>query len=100
MAHSPQVGCREYKSKKSNGGVTMDTNTKQHGVLASWSERGYGFIVGDGRQSYFLHISEIIEGPPIPRIGSNVEFIPAPPHNGGRLPSAVNVRILSAEVRR
>jgi hypothetical protein len=72
---------------------------KQRGVLASWFERGYGFVIGEGRQQFFLHATEIIEGPAIPVRGSIVEFEIASPYKGGKLPQAVKAVILPAEVK-
>jgi cold shock CspA family protein len=67
---------------------------KQRGVLVSWFESGYGFVIGEGRRQFFLHTTTIVEGPAIPVRGSMVEFEIAPPYNGGKLPQAVNARIL------
>jgi hypothetical protein len=69
-------------------------NDKKRGVLTAWFERGYGFVIGEGRQQYFLHTTSIIDGPAIPVRGSAVEFEAAPPYKGGKLPQAVNAVIL------
>ena len=72
--------------------------TTYRGVLTAWFERGYGFVMIEGRKEFFLHATGIIEGPAIPVRGSVVEFEAAAPYKGGKLPQAVNAKILP-EVR-
>jgi cold shock CspA family protein len=69
------------------------SGNKQCGVLTSWFEHGYGFIIAEKRQQYFLHVSAIIQGPAIPVRGSTVEFEVGPPHKNGKLPTAINAVI-------
>jgi cold shock CspA family protein len=64
------------------------------GTLSAWFERGFGFVVTEDHQQFFLHVSKIIKGPAIPIRGMAVEFdTTAPIH--GTLPEAVNARILT-----
>ncbi len=50
------------------------------------------------REQFFLHVSGIAEGPAIPKRGSIVEFEVAPAFKNGKLPVAINAKILP-EVR-
>jgi cold shock CspA family protein len=67
------------------------------GLLSFWSkERGFGFVVTDKRESFCLHLTEIVEGPLIPAVGSLVEFDVKPPLPGKQHPNAVNAKITVA----
>jgi cold shock CspA family protein len=62
------------------------------GILTAWNERGFGFIMAQDRQQFFLHVSNIISGPPIPIRGMTVEFEAIAPTRG-TLPEAINARV-------
>jgi cold shock CspA family protein len=62
------------------------------GTLTAWFERGFGFVVTEDRQQFFLHVSKISEGPAIPIRGMTVEFETIAPTRG-KLPEAVNARV-------
>ena len=58
--------------------------------------RAYGFVratVGGKHESFFLHITEVNEGPLVPSIGDTAEFEIAPPRTAGKLSNAVKVKI-------
>jgi cold shock CspA family protein len=64
------------------------------GILTYWSkERGFGFIQTAQRESFFLHITAITEGPLIPTVGCLVEFEPGAALPGKKAPNAVNAKI-------
>lgn len=62
------------------------------GILTAWFERGFGFIMTEDRQQFFLHISKISSGPAIPIRGMTVEFDAIAPTRGN-LPEAINARV-------
>lgn len=64
------------------------------GLLAFWNkERAFGFVITDRRETFFLHITQIVDGPLIPTVGSVVEFDVQPALPGKKLPNAVNAKI-------
>jgi cold shock CspA family protein len=68
-------------------------NSQNHGILRSWYEdRGFGVVqVPNSRtQRYFLHASQIAEGPDHIQVGYEVYFDIAPPYKDGQLQQAVN----------
>jgi cold shock CspA family protein len=76
----------------------MSTDTKRSGTISNWVwDRGFGFILETNNSvqtKYYLHVSRIISG--TAALGAKVLFDVAP-KNEGRLASAVNVEILSAD---
>jgi cold shock CspA family protein len=56
-------------------------------------EKGFGFIVSleGGRTTHFFHVSNVVEGAPV--VDAPVEFDVAPPKEGTKRSSAVNVRV-------
>lgn len=67
------------------------------GILTFWNkERAFGFVQTSQRESYFLHITRIIDGPIIPTVGSLVQFDVEPPLPGKKQPNAVNAKITAA----
>jgi hypothetical protein len=73
---------------------------QRSGVLTCWFERGYGFVVDEKRNQFFLHTNSILEGPPIPERGSTVVFEVAPPNGNGRYKQAVNAIVTPAKAVR
>ncbi len=70
------------------------SRTKQ-GVLKSWHPlKGFGMVVVTRHEAYFLHTTNVVEGPENPTLGSVVSFDPAPAINNGKLPQAVNAVIV------
>jgi cold shock CspA family protein len=69
------------------------------GILTAWNERGFGFVMTEDREQFFLHVSKIINGPAIPVKGMTVEFEAIPPTHG-TLREAVNACIGWAGVSR
>jgi hypothetical protein len=71
-------------------------NSQNHGILRSWYEdRGFGVVqVPNSRtQRYFLHASQIVEGPDCIKVGYEVSFDIAPPYKDGQLQQAVNAKV-------
>lgn len=68
------------------------------GILRAWSPRGFGFIEVPRDtfpiQQYFLHVTEIKDGPNPPAVGSIVRFEHAPPRKAGQGPTAKNAWIV------
>ena len=68
------------------------------GILRTWSPRGFGFIEVPRNvfpiTRYFLHVSQIKDGPCPPEIGSIVRFEPGPPRKEGQAPTANNAWIV------
>jgi cold shock CspA family protein len=67
------------------------------GIVTHWNkQRAYGFVrtsINGKHESYFLHLTEITEGPLVPSIGDTAEFEVAPPRIPGKLPNAIKVKI-------
>jgi cold shock CspA family protein len=68
--------------------------------LKSWNEdRGFGILEVPGStfplERYFLHISEIKEGPCPPPRNCVVRFEAGPPHKPGQLPCALRALIVA-----
>jgi hypothetical protein len=73
-------------------------NRTKQGVLKSWHPlRGFGTVVVTRHEAYFLHTSNVVEGPENPALGSIVHFDPAPAINNGKLPQAVNAIVEPAD---
>lgn len=75
------------------------------GTITYWNQdRAYGFIRTRNhgkQQSFFLHITEIAEGPLVPSVGARAEFEVAPAAKNGKLPNAVNAKVTGiSEVQR
>lgn len=68
------------------------------GTLRSWfSQKNYGFVAVSFKETYFLHgsnITEIPDGIDLPPVGATVHFDVAPARGKGKLPMAVNARIM------
>ncbi len=72
----------------------MDSRQKQ-GILKVWKDlRGFGIVVISRHEAYFLHTSDVIEGPENPTLGSTVYFDTEPTPPGKKLPVAVNAVIV------
>jgi hypothetical protein len=73
----------------------MDIREKQkQGVLTSWKPlKGFGSVVVNRHEVYFLHTTNVVEGPENPVLGSVVHFDVAPAVNNGKFPQAVNAVI-------
>jgi hypothetical protein len=70
------------------------SKTKQ-GVLKSWHPlKGFGTVVVTRHEAYFLHTTNVVEGPEYPALGSTVYFDVAPAFCNGKLPQAVNAVIV------
>jgi len=68
---------------------------KKQGVLKRWDPfMGFGTVVISRHEAYFLHTTNVIEGPENPAIGSIVYFDVAPAFRRGKLPQAVNAVIV------
>jgi len=67
------------------------------GTLKSW-HGDWGLVRVNRREQYFLHTTNITEGPDEPLIGSSVLFEIAPPYKNGKLPQAVNASFPLADV--
>jgi cold shock CspA family protein len=64
------------------------------GLLTFWNkERAFGFVQTSQRETFFLHITQIVDGPLIPTVGSVVEFDVQPALPGKKLSNAVNAKI-------
>jgi hypothetical protein len=70
------------------------SKTKQVALKSLHSLKGFGTIVISRHEAYFLHTTNVIEGPENPALGSVVYFDPAPAINNGKLPQAVNAVIV------
>jgi cold shock CspA family protein len=67
----------------------------KQGILTSWNSiRGFGTVVISRHEAYFLHTTNVVEGPDNPTRGSVVYFDVAPAINDGKLPQAVNAVIV------
>jgi len=60
------------------------------GEIYSWSLLGYGFVLVDRKDLYFLHESNIKEGADKVAVRQRVEFEVAPPLAGKKYSRAVN----------
>lgn len=70
-------------------------NRMKQGILTSWNSiRGFGTVVISRHEAYFLHTTNVVEGPDNPARGSVVYFDVGPAVNGGKLPQAVNAVIV------
>jgi hypothetical protein len=65
----------------------------QHGQIYTWSLVGWGFVLANGKDLYFLHFSDIVEGADLVAVKQPVEFDVAPALPGKRFQRAVNARI-------
>jgi hypothetical protein len=69
----------------------------KEGKLYSWHANGFGVVAVSVKERFFLHVSNIVEIPDdlaSPPIGSTVQFDVAEAKNGGKLPQAVNARVI------
>ena len=70
------------------------------GVITFWNkDKAYGFIrtvVNGKHESYFLHISDIVEGSLFPSVGDSAEFDAVPAKPGKKCGSAANAKIAAA----
>jgi cold shock CspA family protein len=73
------------------------------GTITFWNkDRAFGFIrttTNGKHESYFLHITEIEEGPLVPSVGDAAEFDIAPAIKNGKLSNAAKVKITAAGVK-
>ena len=64
------------------------------GILTFWSkERGFGFVQNEKRETFFLHLTNIVAGALVPTVGSLVEFDVAAALEGKKSPNAVNAKL-------
>jgi cold shock CspA family protein len=76
-------------------------DSQRFGTLRSWHEdRGFGVVQGSVShlQRYFLHVTQILEGPVSPKVGDAVYFDVAPSRKPGGLPQAINAKVVGAGV--
>jgi cold shock CspA family protein len=73
---------------------------RKRGVVLSWSKRGFGFVVTEERQQYFLHVRGLANLFTLPAEGDLIEFDVAPAQKPGLLPLAVNAVIVPAKAVR
>lgn len=69
----------------------------REGKLCSWNARGFGIVSVSVKERYFLHVTDIAEIPDgylTPPVGATVQFDAAEPINNGKLPRAVNARVI------
>jgi cold shock CspA family protein len=66
------------------------------GTVAVFSKRAYGFIQGDDRRSYFVHISQT--GGLFLKSNDRVSFQVGPDPRNPRTPQALNVVLLDSSV--
>ena len=74
-------------------------DSQRFGKLRSWHEdRGFGVVQGSVShlQRYFLHVTQILEGPVSPKVGDGVYFEIIPSRKPGGLPQAISARVVSA----
>jgi hypothetical protein len=70
-------------------------NRAKQGILVSWKPlRAFGSVAVSRHELYFLHTTNVVEGPEVPTIGSVVQFDVAPATNNGKNPQAVNAVIV------
>jgi hypothetical protein len=60
------------------------------GEIYTWSLLGYGFVLVDGKEIYFLHQDGIKQGGDKVAVRQRVEFEVAPPLAGKKYPRAIN----------
>lgn len=76
----------------------MSTEKQKQGTLISWYPlKGFGIVKITRQEAYFLHTSNVVEGPENPALGSTVHFDVAPPTRNGKLPNAINAVIVEPE---
>jgi cold shock CspA family protein len=63
------------------------------GEIYTWSLLGYGFVLVNRKDLYFLHESAIKQGADKIAIGERVEFEVAPPLVGKKHPRAVDATV-------
>jgi hypothetical protein len=66
------------------------------GILKSWTPRGYGIVKVSLSETFFLHVSEIVEAPAgmiDPPVGCTVVF-EVGESNGKKFPPAINAKIV------
>lgn len=69
------------------------------GILRNWNAtRGFGFVECPRNvfpiQKYFLHVSEIKDGPCPPEVGSILRFLQGAPRKEGQYPTATDVTVI------
>jgi hypothetical protein len=60
------------------------------GEIYTWSLLGYGFVLADKKDLYFLHYSDIKEGMDLVALKQPVVFDIAPALPGKKYPRAIN----------
>jgi hypothetical protein len=82
----------------------MSTHTHS-GILISWNDKkGWGIIQDSATRykRYFVHASNVIEGPELPEVPQSGDFVffdVTPPRKEGQLPKAVNARIVAQKAQ-
>lgn len=67
------------------------------GIVTFWSkERGFGVVQNAKRETFFLHLTNIVAGPLVPTVGSLAEFDVAAALEGKKCPNAVNAKLTMA----
>jgi cold shock CspA family protein len=71
------------------------------GQIYTWSLLGYGFVLADKKDLYFLHYSDIKEGMDLVAVRQPITFDVAPALPGKKYPRAINavVGVPQPEVR-
>ncbi len=72
----------------------------KEGLLLWWSRNSHCGVIGETatQQRFFVHQSRIVFGPAIPAVDSRVTFeVDSHPPAPGKLPTAINVRVLPAQ---
>jgi len=64
-----------------------------NGQIYTWSLLGYGFVLANKKDLYFLHHSDIKEGMELVAQWQPVKFDAAPPLPGKKHPRAINAVI-------
>lgn len=68
----------------------------KEGIIDFWNDkRGFGFVAVSRSERYFVHVSQVLEGPVGSLQGLKAAFDIKLEDTTGKLPQAVNVRIIS-----
>jgi len=67
------------------------------GFIYSWSLLGFGFVLVNNKDLYFLHVSDIQQGKDLVAKWQTVSFDTAPPLPGKKYPRAINAVVGGAQ---
>jgi hypothetical protein len=67
------------------------------GTIYTWSLLGWGFVLANKKDLYFLHHSDIKQGADLIVARQQVQFDVAPPLPGKRYPRAINAIVGDAQ---